>query len=516
MSDDTMHEGEEAPPRGVRAMAIVRWVLILAAAAAATFSILHATGVIDGHRSEGGEWFCPMHPHVVQDHPGDCPICHMTLVERDGAAPPGDPGGAAAHAAADGEGAYWCPMHPEVHSDDPDATCELCGGMKLVPRPPPDGAAVGAGDPALAPLELSADRVQRMGVRTDTVARRQLAPTLRGLASVAAPETGWAQVTPRFPGWIERVLVSEVGARVTRGQALAILHSPELIAAQEEYLAALDWAAVPSLPGRPGAPDATPSPTPDDAPSPLAADARRRLELWGMSKADIDTITRTRKPLRTVTLRAPVAGHVLARGVAIGSYVQPGAVLYELADLSSVWAWIEVAERDLSRVAIGQAATLSVAAFAGEAFTGKLAFLSPTVDPVTRTLRARLVLPNKDGRLRPGMTGEASIALAPREVVAIPDSALIDTGGARYVYVARGEGRYEPRRVNTGERTGGWAELMPAPDGSMPVGEGDVVVTRGTFLLDAESRLEAQLGGGGGAGAGAGASSGAAPGHEGH
>jgi len=479
-------EGPEAPPPGVRTMAIVRWLLVIAAAGAAAFSILHAAGVIGGERAQAGTWYCPMHPHVIQDHPGECPICHMTLVER------GADEAAAAHQATplpepEGDGAYYCPMHPHVTSDDPDATCDLCGGMKLVPRP----ADPGARDPALVAVELSPERVQHLGLRTTAATRRPIGGSLRALATVAAAETNWSQATPRFAGWLEKVHVTETGAKVKRGQALATIYSPELVAAQEEYLATLAWASGPALPDLPGARHDPAAPRPS-----LGDDARRRLELFGMSTADIATVTRTGKPMRTVTIRAATGGHVLSRGAVTGAYVQPGAVLFEIADLSTVWAWIEIPERDLGRVAVGQAASLEVTAFPGERFAGKVGFLSPIVDATTRTLRARIVLPNRDGRLRPGLSGQATIDLPALDTLAIPDLALIDTGGAQYVFVATAAGRFEPRRVAVGRRVEGWVELVPGERGVLPVGEGDLVVTTGNFLLDAESRLRAQLQGG--------------------
>jgi Cu(I)/Ag(I) efflux system membrane fusion protein len=361
-----------------------------------------------------------------------------------------------------------------------------------VPRP---DRADDAG-PGLVPIELSADRIQHMGLRTQPVAKRKLAATQRALATVAAAETGWSQATPRFAGWLERVYVTETGARVKRGQALATLYSPELVAAQEEYLATLGWASGPALPSLPGTKH-------DDAATPtLADDARRRLELFGMSKADIATITKSGKPMRAVTIRAATGGNVLSRSAVTGAYVQPGAVLFEIADLSTVWAWIEIPERDLGRIAVGQPATFAVTAYPGEEFSGKVGFLAPTVDATTRTLRARLELPNRAGRLRPGMSGQASIVLPEIDVVVVPDLALIDTGGARYVFVATSAGRFEPRRVEVGRRIDGWVELLPGR-----VAEGELVVTTGNFLLDAESRLQAQLQGGSG---------GTATGHEGH
>lgn len=505
-TEHEMHEGEEAPPRGVQAMAIVRWLLILGAAAAAAFSILHVAGVIGVEEGERGIYYCPMHPHVVQDHPGECPICHMTLVRKD------DPHAAhkmeaeaKAMPAPQGDGAYYCPMHPHVTSDDPDAVCDLCGGMKLVPRPggPADQ---GDADPALVPVELTPERVQLIGLRTAPVATQTLAPVVRALATVGAPETGWSQVTPRFAGWLERVHVTETGARVKRGQVMATLYSPELVAVQEEYLATLGWSSGAALPPLPGHDDATRPPAPT-----LADDARRRLELFGMSKADIDTITRTRTPMRTVTLRAPTGGHVLSRGAVTGAYVQPGAVLFEIADLSTVWAWIEIPERDLRRVAVGQPASLEVTAFPGERFAGKVGFVAPVVEPTTRTLRARIELRNKDGRLRPGMSGEARIDLPAVEVLAIPDSALVDTGDAQYVFVQTAAGRFEPRRVAVGQRIDGWVELVPGTLGKLTVSEGQLVVTTGNFLLDAESRLQAKI-----SGAGTGAGTGTGTGHEGH
>jgi Cu(I)/Ag(I) efflux system membrane fusion protein len=297
-------EGPEAPPRGVRTMAIVRWLLVVAAAAAAAYSILHVSGVIGGPRAEAGTWYCPMHPHVVQDHPGECPICHMSLVER------GDDEGAKAMLATEpqGDGAYWCPMHPHVTSDDPSATCQLCGGMKLVPRPAAASASTAV--PGLVPVEIPLDRVQRIGIRTEQVRRRSLTGDLRTVGVVEASERGLASISPRFAGWIEELRVAETGQKVKRGQTLATIYSPEVLQAQQELLTALGWSAGTAPgPGTGGAPlphhgEAAPL-------QGLVADARHRLELLGISPQEIEDIVRTRTPHRAIAIRSPVEGHVI-------------------------------------------------------------------------------------------------------------------------------------------------------------------------------------------------------------
>jgi Cu(I)/Ag(I) efflux system membrane fusion protein len=482
-----------APPRGARTMAAVRWTLVLAMAAAAAFALATTQGWLDpgaGEDASGDTYMCPMHPSVVQEHPGQCPICSMSLVKREPAPAASDsdttqaPGQAPA---GTGSGAYWCPMHPEVTSDDPNTTCEKCGGMKLVPKPgDASGAAApgatGAGTtegatalapvPGLVAVTLTPERVQLAGLRTARATRAALAPELRAVGTVSASEKGLAQVHARVAGWVEALYAEETGQRIKKGQVLARIYSPELLAAQQELLTAARWTGG------------------DEAPAlDLAGSARRRLELLGVAPADIDEIARGTTPIRALAIRSPVAGHVTRKNVVQGQYVQPGAPLFEVADLTKVWMLADVPEHELARVRLGARARVALAAFPERHLEGTVGFVYPTVTADTRTARLRVELANADLALRPGMYGDVHVDVATAEALVVPIEAVVDTGLAKYAFVAGDGGRFEPRRVRTGLVEGGRAQVLEG------LVEGESVVTTANFLVDSESRLQAAIAG---------------------
>jgi Cu(I)/Ag(I) efflux system membrane fusion protein len=474
-------EGDEVAPAGVRSMAVVRWAIVVVMALVAAVAILNHLGVSFGRRATGDAaqtYYCPMHPQIVQDHPGECPICSMTLVLR----PPGPVRTSATMQpkTTAAEVTYECPMHPQVTSHDANATCHLCG-MNLEPRP----AQAHAGVPGLVPVELSADRVQLIGVRTAVVATASVGGGLRTVGAVAANERGLAQISPRFSGWIERLLVDETGTRVARGQVVATIYSPELLQAQQELLSALGWASA--GPGR--------SPRhqgPAEATTDLIADAQHRLELLGISKEEVAAITRDKRPRRAIELRSPVEGHVIVKNAVTGMAVQPGAALFEIADLATVWVVADVFESDVARVRVGQTARFEAASFPGEVFSGKLTFVHPSVEASTRTLRVRLELRNRPGpgglKLRPGMFGNVTLDLPSTEGLAVPAEAVVDTGDSQYVFVDKGGGRYEPRLVKVSARA---ADRVVIAEG---LAAGETVVTTANFFIDSESRLRAAMG----------------------
>jgi Cu(I)/Ag(I) efflux system membrane fusion protein len=341
----------------------------------------------------------------------------------------------------------------------------------------------------LVPVELSLDRVQLICIKTAAVTIDELSPELRTVGFVSADEAKLARVHTRFSGWIERLLVATTGERVKRGQVLASIYNLELLPAQQEYLAARRWSSNAPAAGASATPHATAG---------FEDDARARLELFGMSKGEIDAITKSGKPARTIAVTAPIAGYVTRKNAIQGTYVQPGTELFEIADLSKIWVLAAIYEHEIGRVAVGQNASVSVAAYPDERFTGKVGFIFPALDPTTRTLRVRLELDNPDLKLRPGMYGDVTIGLAAARGVTIPVEALVDTGEHQYVFVSKGEGRFEPRRVRSGGRTGDKVRIL---DG---LSAGETVVTTANFLLDSESRLRAAI-------AGSEDSSGAAP-----
>ncbi len=425
----TFAEGEEAPPPGTRAMAVVRWLLVFAMAVAALSSVLYAYRESE-HQHGQAEYYCPMHPAVVQDQPGECPICNMALVLRE-------------------------PAHPV------DAGAWLPGD---------------AGDASivhgLGPIELSEQRVQLIGMRTAQVERRALPSELTAVGYVAPPESGLFVIQPRFSGWIEELAVAQSGQLVQRGELLARVYSPELLSAQQELLNARKWADA-GQGGKAGAG--------------LADSARTRLEILGMQPAEIAEVERSGTAHRAIEIRSPARGYVAQKEAVQGLYIQPGTRLFEIADLSSVWVMVELAERDAARVKVGQRARLALTAYPGESFSGKVQLVYPTLDPSTRSQRARVEFKNPTLRLRPGMFGDLTIEQAGGEGLVVPRSALIDSGEQQYVFVSEGAGRFVPRAVRLGAR---FQESVQVTEG---LREGETVVTTGNFLIDSESRLRNAL-----------------------
>ncbi len=450
MNGEMRSQTPPTPPPGVRTMSIVRWLLVGLMGLLAAGSVISYFGVPFAHQHAADQpavklYYCPMHPQIVQDHPGECPICGMTLVPK----PPGAPPAPRTSMAASG-----------------------------------DAGAPGS-VPGLVPVQIPLDRVQAIGVRTETVTRQSLAGDLRAAGVVQPNERSLARITSRFAGWIENLYVAETGQRVRRGQALASVYSPEVLQAQQELLTALGWTgSAPAGSVLPHHGDTAPL-------EGLVADARRRLELLGISAQEIDAIIKSRKAQRAIAIRSPVEGHIIAKDAVAGMTVSPGTTLFEVADLSTVWVVAEVYESDLARVRLGQEARFEVSALPGEIFRGKVKFLFPTLDPTSRTLRVRLEVPNQPGpaglKLRPGMYGNVSLALPATAGLMVPAEALVDSGQVQYVFVARPGGRFEPRRVKVGARL---QDRVQVTEG---LAEGETVVTTANFLIDSESRLRAAI-----------------------
>jgi Cu(I)/Ag(I) efflux system membrane fusion protein len=488
-------EQQDGPPPGVHAMAVVRWLLVAATAVAAVLSVAYSAGVMKpgGASAEGSVYYCPMHPQVVQDQPGECPICSMSLVLKKGSsdqAKTTDEEPAASHEGHrhNPEDPYHCPMHPEETGTSTNDRCPLCK-MKLEPKPKPQAGASPASAPkpstipshvpGLVPVQLSMDRVQLIGIRTAKATREPLVSELQAAAVVAADEAKFARVHARFSGWVEQLAVTTTGQKVRRGQVMANIYNLELLPAQQEFLAARKWNAGASAPSTES--------SAQSAIGSLADDARKRLELLGMSKQEIDRIAETGTPTRTVAITAPISGYIVRKDVAQGTYVQPGTPLFEIADLSTVWVLADVYERDIGRVSVGQAARVRVEAYPEQPFVGQVGFIFPAVDPNTRTLRVRVVLDNKELKLRPGMYGNVTLEVGKADGVVVPVEALVDTGDYQYVFLAKEGGRFEPRRVRAGARANGKIQIVQG------VQEGDLVVTTANFLIDSESRLRAAI-----------------------
>jgi len=450
--DDGAPPAEAAPP-GARAAAGVRWTLVAVMAVVAAASVAYKLGWLHrgpssatgGADAEHFLWQCPMHPSIMQDHAGECPICGMTLVRRSAAEIKRAPAAAAGPSATD------------------------AGGV-----------------PGLAPIDLTPQRIQLIGMRTATVERAPLAESLRVVGVVAANERGLAQISVRFSGWVQQLLVAETGRHVKKGEVLATIYSPEVIRAEQELLTAQGWAAKAGADAHRG--ETAPAELGD-----LGNAARRRLELLGIAAPEIDAVVARGKPADSVPIRSPVDGFVTARNVVPGAAVQPGPPLFEVANLSRVWVIADVFEQDAARLHVGQKGTLELAAYPGERFDGRVQLVYPTLAAATRTLKVRLELANRPGpggvKLRPGMSGNLSLALPAESGLVVPAEALVDTGDHRYVFVASGGGHFEPRAVVVGARAGDKVQIVSG------VAAGETVVATGNFLIDSESRLRAAIAG---------------------
>jgi Cu(I)/Ag(I) efflux system membrane fusion protein len=346
-------------------------------------------------------------------------------------------------------------------------------GMDYVPVYEGEAPAAKAGM-----VRISPDKVQLLGVRTEPAAERELRRTVQAVGTIQANERLLFRVTPRFEGWIETLHVNTTGQPVKRGQPLMAVYSPELVAAQEEYLIALR--AVED--SRASGVDA------QAVMQRLVQGVERRLRNWGIAERELESLRKEGSARQPLTYRSPASGVVLQKPSVQGMRFMPGETLYEIADLSSVWLVAEVFERDLALVKPGQAAKLRILAYPDREFAGKVVFVYPTVEAETRTARVRIELANAQGLLKPAMYGSVELAaLAARGALAIPDSAVLDSGARQVVLVQRGEGLFEPRSVKLGVRAEGYVEVLEG------VAAGEAVVVRSNFLIDAESNLRAAL-----------------------
>lgn len=307
-------------------------------------------------------------------------------------------------------------------------------------------------------VRIGLERVQRLGVRTEEVRERALSRTVRSFATVQFDERRQFAVAPKFSGWIEKLFVNATGDTVEKGQQLFEAYSPELAVLQQELRIA----------GRGG----------------YAADKLRNLDY---PESELEKLKRG-ETLRTVTIRSPAGGIVVQKTAVEGMRFGLGDALFRIVDTSSMWIIAEVYEQDLAYVKVGDTARIAVNAWPQRGLEGKVTFIYPTIGKESRTGRLRIEVANPDGRLRADMAATVEI-VSPIDGsrLAVPDSAVIDSGRRQVVLVERGEGRYEPRPVKVGARAPGWVQVL---DG---LATGDRVVTQATFLIDAESNIRAAL-----------------------
>lgn len=376
---------------------------------------------------------------------------------------------------------YQCPMHPTVSSDHP-GDCPICG-MKLVKvergAASPAQPAAERGGPAvkgLAPVTIDPARQQLIGLATAPVKRAPVAERWQTVGRVTVDPTGVRKTNVKVEGYVERVFVDFVGRAVKRGDPLFSMYSPRLLSAQSEYLLALKMRAALTKSGAQGEDGET-----------LVKSARRKLELWDVPEAEIERLEKTGEPSKTLTFVSPISGVVTDKKISEGSRLAPGDLPYEITDLSMVWVMADAYESDLARVKLGSPATLTLSAYPGRAFKGQVSFVDPLLDPASRTLKVHLHFPNPTGELKPEMFGEVALQGSQRQALVVPADALIHAGTRDVVFLALGEGRFQPREVKVGAKMDALVEILEGLE------EGQLVVTRANFLIDSESQLRSSL-----------------------
>jgi Cu(I)/Ag(I) efflux system membrane fusion protein len=328
-------------------------------------------------------------------------------------------------------------------------------------------------------VKISLDKVQKLGVRTEPAARRALSRTIRATGIIEVDERRVHTVSPKFEGWIQRLYVNATGQRVERGAPLMDVYSPDLLTTQQEYvIGAKGLAAVAEADTEARARMQS-----------LLDSSLVRLRNWDIAPSDIERLKRGEAANNTIVLRSPAGGVVLDKPALQGMRFMPGEMLFKIADLSNLWLVANVFEQDLGLVHVGQTATLSLDAYPNDLIKGRVAFIYPTVDTETRTARVRIELSNSRGQLRPAMYArvalDATHSASPK--LAIPVTAILDSGTRRVVFVERGEGIFEPREVTLGFRGDGYVEVLQG------VLADERVVVTANFLIDAESNLKAAL-----------------------
>jgi len=558
MSDPHLeHDSDHDEPRvpgGAGRLALVAVVALLAGAALAWLVLANPLGIgafarVADHAgtaaapaarpaaSPGTLWTCGMHPNVLQDQPGTCPICQMALTPlvTDGPATPDATASHAAHAHAAASApsaapapvqAWTCPMHPSIVRDEP-GQCPICG-MTLVPvradegptgiaapaAPPATAAPAGPAhergrplywrhphDPSIvsatprkdemgmdfvpvyseAPPEegptvtVSSGMLQEMNVVLGASRRGDLVRTVRTVGDLDFDQAKMVSVTTKYSGFVEKVSANYLGQAVHRGDPLFEVYSPELVQTQQELLAARRYAdrlrdAPPETRARAEA---------------LVDAARRRLAYWDVSEAQIARIEQGTAPRRTITVSSPASGLIMQRvdGLA-GQAITPGMDVLHVADLSTLWLDVQLYEDQLALVEPGSEAEVTFGAYPGEAFHGRVRFVEPQVDERTRTATVTLELPNPDRRLRVGMF--ATVRFAPvllRDAVLVPKEAVLRTGERDLVVLSLGEGRFAPRAVVLGPEGDEDVAILSGLEAGEPI------VLSAQFLLASESKV---------------------------
>ena len=422
-------------------------------------------------------WYDAMNPTHTYDKPGKAPD-GMDLVPKyseDETASSSASAEHSGHNSGEKKILFWYdPMHPAYKANKPGIAPDC--GMELVPK----YADEDTGAMAVGTVKISPDKQQLIGVRTATVDREPLMRTVRTTGQLTADETRIEHVHVKISGYIDQVYVDYVGQLIKKGQPLFTVYSPDLVATQEEYLIAKRGDKTLS--------NSEFKEVSQGAQS-LLDSARRRLKLWDITDEQIRKLDQSGEVTRTLTFYSPVSGFVMDRKAFPQTAITPDMDLYQITDLSKIWVNADIYEYEVPFVKIGQTANMSLSYYAGKTYTGKITYIYPTVDPVSRTVKVRIEFPNPKFELKPQMFANVELKINYGNQILVPQEAVMDSGDKQYVFMVHEGAVFEPRTIQMGAKLDGKVVVL---SGLKP---GDTIVTSGNFLVDSESRLKSAMGG---------------------
>lgn len=331
----------------------------------------------------------------------------------------------------------------------------------------------------VAPIQLSPQRMQSIGVTIGTVESKPVNDEIRFYGNVQANERRLAYVQTRFAGWIRQVYADATGDFIRKGQPLLTIYSPDLVTSEREYLLAKKNAAALQQSSVSGVADGAAS---------LIDASKARLQQWEIPESELKKLDDTGDVITNLTFNSPVSGYIMEKNALPNMYVQPETKLYTVADLSEVWVYAQIFQNDAGKIKPGDRAEVTLDAYPGKVFTGRVDYLLPQLDMATRTLPVRLVFPNPGLKLRPGMYVNVSVKLPMGKQVVVPDAAVFHSGTKNLVFVYSGDGNIEPREILVGTRVGDQIVI------SKGLKAAEQIVTSANFLIDSEAQLQAAAG----------------------
>lgn len=330
----------------------------------------------------------------------------------------------------------------------------------------PSGRVESKPEEARVPIEVPVEKQAKMGLKVAKAEKKEVEHTIRTVGTITADQTREVRVHTKIKGWIERMHADYVGKPVKKNQPLFDLYSPELVATQEEYLAARQQGAI----GRE-----------------IAGFARKRLQLWGVPQGEIERLEKTGKASRTITFNSPADGFIIEKTAVQGVYITPEMELYRITDLSRLWIIITLYEYDVAVISQGDEAGIVLPYDPDKPLTGKISYIYPEIEVETRTAKARIEVDNLDQRLKPGMFANVELKKNLGESVVVPGDAVIETGKRSIVFMKTGASRFEPREIKVGPRVENGVIVLSGLEG------GEEIVISANFLIDAESKFQAAI-----------------------